>query len=203
MKRACLAVLVGLAVAACGSSPRADRPADTVAALPPTTTLSPQPTPTTLHPITGTVNAIGDSVMIDASSALPRGNPDDRDRRGSESIGDPRPAILASLAAEHQLGSEIVFGLAANGGVSAARINQVLRIAAGRRVVMVTGHCPHCRTMAAENDVIKANCIASRLCFVADWDALANKHPEWFASDGVHMGGPGARAYAHLIRMKL
>ena len=43
----------------------------------------------------------------------------------------------------------------------------------------------------------------ARNCYVADWDALASKHPEWFAPDGVHMGGPGARAYARLIRTKL
>jgi hypothetical protein len=69
--------------------------------------------------------------------------------------------------------------------------------------VMVTGHCPSCRSLPAQNAIIRTTCRPARRCFVADFDAVANQHPEWFAADGVHMGGPGARVFARLVRSKL
>ena len=34
---------------------------------------------------------------------------------------------------------------------------------------------------------------------VADWQAVAAGHPEWFTADHVHLQPPGARALASLI----
>ena len=67
---------------------------------------------------------------------------------------------------------------------------------------MVTSHCPYCSWTPHGNAIIRSTCVPARGCFVADWDALAQAHPEWFASDGVHMstGGPGSAAYAQLVR---
>ena len=84
-------------------------------------------------------------------------------------------------------------------------VDEVLQIAGGRRVVMVTSHCPYCSWTPRGNAIIRTTCVPERGCFVADWDALAQAHPEWFASDGVHMstGGAGAAAYAQLVRAQL
>jgi lysophospholipase L1-like esterase len=35
---------------------------------------------------------------------------------------------------------------------------------------------------------------------VVDWNAAAQEHPEWFVSDGVHLTGPGAKAFAAMIK---
>ena len=50
-----------------------------------------------------------------------------------------------------------------------------------------------------------ARCTADRHCTVADWEALADAHPQWFARDGVHMpiGGVGGQAFAELISSAL
>jgi hypothetical protein len=103
------------------------------------------------------------------------------------------------------LGTDIVIGLGSNGGMSERIVDEVLQIAGGRRVVMVTSHCPYCSWTPRGNAVIRSTCVPVRGCFVADWDALAQPHPEWFARDGVHMssGGPGATAYADLVRAQL
>jgi len=173
----------------------------------PTTSSTPRPRrpPATrrLRPITGVVNAIGDSVMLDAAPALHAAIPTiDIDAAVSRSAVRG-PPLFASIAASGRMGPAIVMGLAVNGGVTAERIDQVLMIAGGRRVVMITGHCPHCRSLAEQNATIRATCRPARRCFVADWDVLADKHPEWFAADGVHMGDAGALAYARLVRSLL
>ena len=95
--------------------------------------------------------------------------------------------------------------LGTNGGMSVSVIDAMLRIAAGRRIVMVTNHCPFCSWTSAGNAIVRSVCTRQRDCFVADWDGLARAHPTWFESDGVHMaiGGAGAQAYAHLVRTRL
>jgi len=35
---------------------------------------------------------------------------------------------------------------------------------------------------------------------LADWYAASQDHPEYFASDGVHLTTKGARAYSKLIK---
>jgi len=206
--RAVCAALVVLTAAACGSSARAGSvpSASTTTSVATSTTMPPPTTTsTTLHAIHGTVNALGDSVLLDASAALRALVPTVVVDAAVDRSALPGPDILAALAASGRLGSEIVFALGTNGGVSARVLQRVLDIAAGRRVVMVTSHCPSCGSIPAQNDVMRAQCQQTHNCFVADWDALAAKHPAWFAADGVHMavGGPGAAAFAHLVRSKL
>jgi hypothetical protein len=99
----------------------------------------------------------------------------------------PGPDIIAGLAATGRLHASIVFDLGTNGGFGIDVLNRVLAIAAGRRVVMVTSHCPYCSSIAAANAIKLTHCTANRHCYVADWNRLANLHPEWFAADGVHM----------------
>ncbi len=109
------------------------------------------------------------------------------------------------LRSSSRLGRTIVFHLGTNGTFSADELSQVLDIAAGRRVVVLTSYCSHCGWIASNNAMIKANCTGARHCVVADWAALAGAHPAWFGSDGVHMaiGGAGAQAYARLVASRL
>jgi hypothetical protein len=197
--------------AACSSSSNAASHAattTTTSAAATTTTSSPPPTSTTtttLRPILGSVNALGDSVMLDAAPALRQAIPTIVIDAAVDRSALPGPDLLAALARSGRLGPEIVFDLGTNGGFTLGVLNRVLDVAAGRRVVMVTAHCPYCTTAAQQNSVMRAFCTPARDCFVADWDGLANRHPEWFAADGVHMAyaGPGPRAFARLVRSKL
>jgi hypothetical protein len=153
----------------------------------------------------GGVTAIGDSVMVDAAPALqsliPGMNVDAAvDRSPAAGI-----ALLAGLAASRQLRGSIVWHLGTNGTLSPAQVQQVLQIAAGRRVVMLTDHCSHCPWAPPNNAVIATNCTAAQNCVVADWNALAATNPSWFGTDAVHMaiGGTGAQAYARLVASDL
>lgn len=168
----------------------------------PTTTTT---TTTTAPALSGPVTAIGDSVMIDATPALHAAIPTITIDAAENRSALPGPDILATLAAHGHLGAAVVVGLGSNGGVSAQIIDEMLQVAAGRPVVMVTSHCPYCSWTPRGNTIIRSTCVPARGCLVADWDALSQAHPEWFASDGVHMstGGPGATAYAELVREQL
>ncbi len=112
---------------------------------------------------------------------------------------------VSVLRSSGRLADTIVFHLGTNGTFSADELSQVLDVAAGRRVVVLTSHCPHCGWIASNNAMIKANCTGARHCVVADWAALADAHPSWFGSDGVHMaiGGAGVQAYAGLVASRL
>jgi len=35
---------------------------------------------------------------------------------------------------------------------------------------------------------------------LVDWDSISANHPEFFASDGVHLNPPGVNAYVSAIR---
>src|SRR5262245_11232085 len=167
--------------------------------------LPPPAAPSPPAAVTGGVTAIGDSVMIDAAPALYALIPGIRvdasvSRQAADGVG-----LLSSLAASGQLRAAVVWHLGTNGTLTAGQIDQVLQIAAGRRVVMVTDHCPYCSWTASNNATIYATCSATRNCLIADWNALANANPAWFGEDGVHMaiGGTGAQAYARLVASRL
>jgi hypothetical protein len=153
------------------------------------------------HHVHEPVTAIGDSVLLDAAPALRATVPGITIDAAVDRSALPGIDLLRSLAAAGRLGQSIVFALGTNGGISARIVNDVLEIAAGRRVVMVTSHCPYCNWTPVENAIVHTSCVASRHCFVADWDRVARGHREWFTTDGVHMpiGGAGGRALARLV----
>jgi hypothetical protein len=158
-----------------------------------------------VHAIKRPVTAIGDSVMIDAAPALRRAIPAITIDAAVNRSALPGPGLLFAFAQAGTLGRSIVIDLGTNGGMSLSVIDAMLRIAAGRRIVMVTNHCTFCSWTPAGNAIMRLTCTRPRNCFVADWDSLARAHPTWFAGDGVHMaiGGAGAQAYARLVRARL
>jgi hypothetical protein len=150
---------------------------------------------------TGGITAIGDSVMLDAApnlrSLLPGITIDAVVSRGV----DAGIAGVRSLAGAGRLGSSIVVHLGTNGTFTPAEMDQLVAAAGGRRLVLLTNHCPYCSWTPSNNVVIEAGCTPARRCSVADWNGLAGANPQWFGKDGVHMpiGGTGGQAYAELV----
>jgi hypothetical protein len=116
-------------------------------------------------------------------------------------------ALAAQLVSTGQLGRSVVFALSTNGTFTASTFAQLAQITQGRHLVVVTAHCGHCSWVPPNNAMIRANCNAATHCTVADWYALAQANPGWFADapDGVHMpiGGTGGQAYAVMVRQAL
>jgi hypothetical protein len=177
----------------------------TTTTLPPTTT-----TTTTLPPpgpgfVAGHVTAVGDSVMLDYQDPLKTDIPGvsvdaSVSRQWSDGV-----QILQGLKASGQLGAEIVVGLGTNGPITDSDFDAMMQVLNGAsRVVFVNFHVD--RSWQDPNNAVLANG-ASRYpnVFVADWATLAAQNPQWFGSDGTHLGidGPGATALAMLVSSTL
>jgi hypothetical protein len=147
------------------------------------------------------VTAIGDSVMLDAAPVLQsRLHAIDIDASTDRAV-ETGITALVTLVVQGARRGPIVFHLGNNSSFRPSQVAHVLQIAAGRRVILVTDHCAYCSWVPENNTVIRSFCTRAVRCFVADWETLANAHPKWFGSDGVHMpvGGAGARAYTQLV----
>jgi len=149
----------------------------------------------------GDITAIGDSIMVDAAPNLRSLFPGTAiDALAGRQVAAGL-AVMQDLASQGRLQPNIVIDLGTNGAFTAVQLNRILSLAAGRHLVLLTNHCAYCAWVPSNNDLMATRCTADRACTVADWDALADVHPEWFAGDGVHMpiGGDGAQAFAELI----
>ena len=114
-------------------------------------------------------------------------------------------AVMQDLASQGGLHTSLVVELGTNGTFTAAQFDHILSLAGGRHLVLHTNHCPYCAWVPSNNELMATRCTADRDCTVADWEALADAHPEWFSRDGVHMpiGGVGGQAFAELISSAL
>jgi lysophospholipase L1-like esterase len=67
------------------------------------------------------------------------------------------------------------------------------------RIVFVNVCVP--RPWAVLDNAVLADGVArhANVAVLADWNALATPHPEWFTSDQVHLNPGGATALAALI----
>jgi lysophospholipase L1-like esterase len=70
------------------------------------------------------------------------------------------------------------------------------------RIIIVNTALP--RSWRDENNALIAKVAANyRNATVVDWSAISANHPEFFASDGVHLNPPGVNAYVAAILEEL
>jgi len=114
-------------------------------------------------------------------------------------------AVMQDLASQGGLRTSLVVELGTNGTFTAAQFDRIVSLAGGRHLVLLTNHCPYCAWVPSNNELMATSCTPDRDCTVADWETLADAHPQWFARDGVHMpiGGVGGQAFAELISSAL
>jgi hypothetical protein len=143
----------------------------------------------------GSPLAIGDSVLYDAVGALAA--------RGFDADGMICRTMAQGLgilrARGRALPHLVVLALGTNGSVTQGDIDGALHILGPRRLLaMVT---PHHGDLGYIPDVIRAAARRHRgRLLLLDWDRISSGHPEWYAPDGTHLGGPsGINAYAGLI----
>jgi hypothetical protein len=99
----------------------------------------------------------------------------------------------------HGLPALVVVALGTNGGASDSQIAELLNILGPHRILaLVTPHngndpsTPALYRDAARRDPYRIELL--------DWDRKSASHPDWFASDGIHLGGTaGITAFARLI----
>ena len=168
--------------------------ATTVPTVPPTTTT------TTPVPVPGPVTAVGDSIMLDIQPELTGDLPDVTvdglvSRQFEAGIG-----VVQAARSAGTLGKVLVVELGTNGTVTPSDVDAMMQAAQGvTRVVFVNVCVP--RAWAAGDNAVLAAGVARYpgVAVLADWNALATPHPEWFTADQVHLSPTGAAALAALI----
>jgi len=149
---------------------------------------------------TGSVSAIGDSVMLGAVGGL------QKDIRGltvvDAEVGlQVYPAIdtLKYRRATGQLGEVVIVHLGNNGTFTRGEFDQIMRILSGvDRVVFVNVTVP--RTWEeSNNEVIAEGVKRYPAAVLVDWHAASADRPELFYSDGYHLRPEGQKIYTDLI----
>jgi hypothetical protein len=170
-----------------------------------TTSTPPLPKPAGPGFVPGKVTAVGDSVMLDYQDELRASIPGvDVDASVSRQWSDGE-SLLTAMKAQGQLGADVIVGLGTNRPITQADFDNMMSILGGAsRVVFVNTHVD--RPWQDPNNAILAQGAARYPnVLVADWATLAAQNPQWFGSDGTHLGvdGPGANALAALVATTL
>jgi hypothetical protein len=112
----------------------------------------------------------------------------------------PRPILaeVRALAAVGDLPELVVIHVGDNGYIVPDDLTGTLDLLRDRaRVVLVTAKVPR-EWQDSVDATVRA---AARFpnVRIADWAAMAQGHPEWFVSDGVHPTAAGIEAFARCI----
>ena len=141
--------------------------------------------------------AVGDSLMVGATSLMRRYGFAIHAKVGRQF--STAPGIVRGYGSK--LPRNVVIELGTNGTVSLGTCKAVVSAAgAGRRVFLVTNRVP--RSWQDSNNATLRACDrsfpASRVRIV-DWYRASEGHSEWFAGDRIHTSTSGRVAFARLI----
>jgi hypothetical protein len=93
----------------------------------------------------------------------------------------------------------VVLALGTNGSLFKSDIDAALRILGpGRLLALIT---PHHGVVPSDSNTIRTSArLHPDRILVLDWDRLSGRHPQWLASDGIHLSGAaGIHAYAQML----
>ncbi|HTD51300.1 MAG TPA: hypothetical protein VK771_11905, partial [Acidimicrobiia bacterium] len=157
-------------------------------------------TPTTV--LSREVLAIGDSVMLGAEQSLRYYIPGIYiDAKVSRQFWDAT-SVLEVYKAQGLLPRTVIVHMGTNGAFSDAQFAQMMAVLGTRTVFFVNAHEPRYWELEV-NDRLAADVQKYPNAHLIDWHNDAGPHQNWFVSDGIHLTGAGAEAYALLVREHL
>ena len=148
----------------------------------------------------GPVSVIGDSVVLGARSAIKDAIPGARvDAKVSRMPGGFTGRVK-KLDRRDKLANVVVVHPATNGVINAKILRGILDpLTDYERVVIVNASVP--RSWEKQNNKVIAKVTPDYPnVVVADWKSASDGKSEYFVSDGVHLTGSGAAAFAEVIR---
>ncbi len=166
----------------------------------PSPSASPEASAADAIPPNGNLSAIGDSVMLGARNTLKEVIPGTKVDAAVSRFPGAFVGRLKRYVARDKLADAVVVHPGTNGVLPADMMREMLdTLADVPRVVVVNDSMP--RSWRAPNNRVIADVVPEYPnAVVADWYAASADHPEYFASDGIHLTPTGARAYARLIK---
>ncbi len=149
---------------------------------------------------TGTVSAIGDSVMLGARSILKETIPGTKVDAAVSRYPGAFIGKLKRYVAGNRLAPIVVLHPGTNGVLPESMMREMLEILVDSPLVVVVNTNMPRSWRGPNNKVIEDVVPDYPNAVLADWRAASIEHPEYFASDGIHLTQSGARAYAGLIK---
>ncbi len=168
-----------------------------------TPSATPAPAPTAPEPgdrtANGRLSAIGDSVMLGARSTLKDTIPGTKVDAAVSRFPGAFVGRLKRYVSRDKLAPVVVLHPGTNGVLPAAMMREMLDVLVDTpRVVVVNDQMP--RSWRTPNNKVMAKVVPEyENAVLVDWYAESKDHPEYFASDGIHLTSKGAQAYADLI----
>jgi peptidoglycan/LPS O-acetylase OafA/YrhL len=148
----------------------------------------------------GNLSAIGDSVMLGARTVLKDSIPGTKVDAAVSRFPGAFVGRLKRYVARDKLADVVVLHPGTNGIMPEGMLRDILDVLKDTpRVVVVNSNMP--RSWRAPNNKVVAKVVPDYPnAVLADWYATSKDEPDYFVSDGVHLTGKGARAYAKLIK---
>jgi peptidoglycan/LPS O-acetylase OafA/YrhL len=148
----------------------------------------------------GRLSAIGDSVMLGARGTLKEMIPGTKVDAAVSRFPGAFIGPLKRYVAKDKLADVVAVHPGTNGVLPESMMRQMLDILKDTpRVVVINDNMP--RTWRKPNNEVIASVVPDYPnAVLVDWYAASKDHPEYFASDGIHLTTKGARAYARLIK---
>ena len=166
----------------------------------PSAAASPVPSATATASANGRLSAIGDSVMLGARKALQAEIPGTRVDASVARFPGAFIGRLKRYVRKDALAPVVVLHPGTNGVLPESMMREMLTILSERpRVVVVNTNMPR-KWRTPNNRVIARVVPEFPNAVLADWYSASKDHPEYFASDGIHLTPRGAKAYARLIK---
>ncbi len=148
----------------------------------------------------GRVSAIGDSVMLGARDTLKEAIPGTKVDAAVSRFPGAFVGKLKKYTKRGKLAPTVVIHAGTNGVMPEDMLREILDIVQDvPRVVVLTTNMPR-SWRAPNNKVIKSVTPDYDNVTLVDWYKESKDHPEYFASDGIHLTPKGARVYSKLIR---
>lgn len=155
------------------------------------------------EPIKGSeIFAVGDSVMLASYPELVKAFPNIKvDASVSRGLG-AGVGIVDDLAQKGSLRPVIVVGLGTNGPIQDADLRRLLRIADGRKIVLVNAFADRWWT-AEVNRQLRSFAEANRGVVLADWAGAISTRPDGLYGDDIHPNPAGGAIYAQAVQAAL
>lgn len=148
----------------------------------------------------GSLSAIGDSVMLGARTVLKESIPGTKVDAAVSRFPGAFIGRLKKYVARDKLADVVVLHPGTNGVLPEDMMRDILDVVKDTpRVVVVNTNMP--RSWRAPNNKVIGTVVRDYPnAVLADWYAASKDNPDYFVSDGIHLTGKGARAYAKLIK---
>ena len=180
--------------------PQAPTEANSVATSPDTSAVEPELSIEEIRAENGTVSVLGDSVVLGARNAITDAIPGAKVDAEISRMPGAFTGRVKKLNRRDKLANVVVIHPATNGVLTEEILRNTLDpLADYQRVVVVNASVP--RSWEKPNNSIIDDVITDYPNVVlADWRKEADGRSEFFVSDGIHLTGQGARAFADLIK---